>query len=724
MATQHVATCTLCEAACGIVVSTEGDRVSGIRGDDDDPMSRGFICPKAAAMADLHHDPDRLRRPLVRDGAVGRFREARWDEALRLAGDGLARIRDAHGRDALAVYYGNPVAHNFGLLTHALPLTRLVRTKNLYSASTADQMPQMLAAQEMFGHLGLVPVPDVDRTDHFLVLGANPLVSNGSLMTAPDMKRRLRAIRERGGKVVVIDPRRSETAEVASEHVFVRPGTDALLLLGMLHVIFAEDRARPGRLAPWLVGLDALRALVGPFEPARVAPLTGVSAETIARLARELASAPRAAAYGRVGMCTQEHGTTASWLLQALNVVTGRLDEIGGVMFTTPAVDLLAVLETLGMARGYGRWSSRVRGLPEVAGELPIAALAEEIEAPGPGAPRALLTIAGNPALSAPNGPRLERALPRLEFMVSVDAFLNETTRHANVILPPVSPLQRSHYDLALTSFAVRNFAKYVPPVLPRGQDERHDWEIFAHLSTRLLVPAPLRRAARAAAMLGPEPVLEAALRAGPWGLRRGRAGLSLAKLRRSPHGVDLGPLTPGHLPAALHTRDRKVHLVTSLLAGEVEHLRGELGRPAGARGLVFVGRRELRSNNSWLHNAQRMVKGPARCALRIHPADARALGIEDGAEVRVRSRVGSVQVRVEVTDEMMPGVVSLPHGYGHHREGTRLGVAREHAGVSANDVTDEGFLDRLTGTAGFSGVSVTVEAVVTTERSEPVARV
>lgn len=709
MTKRHLATCTLCEAACGIVVETDADRVVSIRGDDEDPQSRGYICPKAAALADLHHDPDRLRRPLIREGAS--FREASWDEALARAGDGLAEIRERHGRDALGMYYGNPTAHNLGLLTHGLPLTRALRTKNLYSASSADQFPQMLAAQEMLGHLGLVPVPDVDRTEHFLVLGANPLVSNGSLMTAPGMKRRLRAIRERGGRVVVIDPRRTETAEVADEHVFVRPGTDAFLVASMLHVLFEEGLVAPGRLAERLDGMDELRRTVAPFTPERAAARTGVPAGTIARLARDFAGARRAVAYGRVGMCTQEHGTTSAWLLQCLNVVTGRLDEIGGAMFTTPAADFLGMVEALGMGRGYDRWRSRVRGLPELAGEYPVATLADEIETPGEGQVRALLTMAGNPALSAPNGPRLERALAKLSFMVSIDSFLNETTRHAHVILPPVSPLSRSHYDLALHAFSVRNSAKFVPAVFPREPHERYDWEIVAHLSARILVPRPLRRAFLAAALRGPEPIVDLALRAGPYGLRRGpRRALSLARLRESPSGVDLGALEP-RLPELLFTPGKRIRLAPPRLVGEVHRLARELDRPASSE-LVLIGRRQLRSNNSWLHNSHRMVKGPERCTLLVHPDDARARGVEGGSLAKVRSRVGEIVVAVEVSDEIMRGVVSLPHGWGHTRGGTRMAVAAEHAGQSVNDITDDAFLDRLSGTAGFSGVPVEVEAV------------
>ncbi|MFO0617660.1 MAG: molybdopterin-dependent oxidoreductase [Polyangiaceae bacterium] len=357
------ATCTLCEATCGILVDVEGDRVTGIRGDAADPQSRGYICPKATALADLHHDPDRLRTPLVREG--GELRAASWDEALTRAGAGLRSVRHHHGRDAVGLYYGNPTAHNLGLLSYGLAFTRALRTRNLYSASTADQMPQMLVSERMYGHLGLVPVPDLDRTDHLLIVGANPLVSNGSLMTAPDMKRRLRAIRARGGRVVVIDPRRTETAEAADEHVFVRPGTDAFVLLAMLRVLFDEGLVELGRLAAMTDGVDAVERACRPFTPARVSPVTGVSPDAIARLARSFSGAARAAAYGRVGMCTQRHGSTSAWLVQVLNILTGRLDAEGGLMFTTPAIELLHVLAKVGMGQGYDRFRSRVRGLPE-----------------------------------------------------------------------------------------------------------------------------------------------------------------------------------------------------------------------------------------------------------------------------------------------------------------------------------------------------------------------
>jgi len=485
----RTATCPLCEASCGILVDTDGERIRSIRGDEEDPFSRGYICPKAAALADLHDDPDRIRTPLIREGA--NWREASWEDALDRAADGLVRVRKKHGRDGVAIYYGNPVAHNLGLMTHALPFARMLRTRNVYSASSADQLPQMVAALRMFGHLALIPVPDLERTDYFLIFGANPVVSNGSLMTAPDMKSRLRAIRDRGGRIIVVDPRRTETAEAADEHVAIRPGTDALLLAAMLHVVFAEGWVRLGRFEGRVAHIDALAHLVRLYSPERVARRTGVAPDVTRRIAGEFARMTRAACYGRVGLCTQKHGTLASWLVQALNLVTGHLDEVGGMMLTTPAVDAVAIMSRLGMRGTFDRWRSRARHLPEFAGDPPIATLADEIELSGPGQVRALVTIAGNPVLSAPNGRRLDRALGTLEHVVSIDGYLNETTRHAHVLLPPAPPLSRAHYDLALYAFAVRNVAKYNEPVVPQQASERLDWEIVTELApSRSFLPS------------------------------------------------------------------------------------------------------------------------------------------------------------------------------------------------------------------------------------------
>lgn len=664
-----------------------------VRGDEADPFSRGYICPKGTALADLHHDPDRLRTPLVREGAT--WREAGWEEALELVARRLGEVRKRHGKHAIAVYQGNPTAHNLGLLTYGQLALRTLRTRNMYSATSLDQLPHMLAALTMFGNQLLMPVPDVDRCDLFVCLGANPLASNGSIMTAPDIRGRLKAIQARGGKVIVLDPRRTETAEKADQHLFLRPGGDAALLLGMLHVVFAEGLARPGRLP--MRGIDELRAAAASWTPAKAERACGVAAVEIEALARAIATTKRAVVYGRVGVCTQEFGGLAAWLCYAVNAVTGHLDEPGGLMFTTPAIDPLPLAKWLGFDGGFARWRSRVSGAPEFGGELPMSVFAEEIETPGEGQVRALITSAGNPVLSAPGGPRLEAALRGLEFMVSVDPYLNETTRLAHVILPPTSALERSHYDVALAAFSVRNVAKYSAPVFERGPDQRHDWEIYAELFARMNLPVGAGLAAKALAAVGPEGVLEAGLRIGPH-------RLTMRKLREAPHGIDLGPLEP-RLPRRLGTRDKKIDLAPRIYLDDLPRLE----RAAQPQGLVMIGRRHLRSNNSWLHNSERLVKGPVRCTVLMHPEDAAHRGLADGATARVTTTRGAIELPVEVTDTMMKGVVSVPHGWGHGREGVRLGVASAVAGASINDIIDPARTDALSGTSALSGQPVEV---------------
>ncbi len=698
----HYRSCTLCEATCGVAIEVEGDRVLSIRGDDEDPFSRGYICPKATALADLHEDPDRLRRPIVREGT--KWREVEWDEAFDLVARKIDEVRERHGADALGVYQGNPVAHNLGLLTFGQLLLRKLGTKNCYSATSVDQLPHMLAAHHLYGDGIFMPVPDVDRTEYFLCFGGNPLVSNGSIMTAPDMKRRLKEIRARGGKVIVVDPRRSETAEVADRHVFVRPGTDALLLMSILQVIFAEKLGKPGRVGALVDGLDELARIAADFAPEVTTAATGVSPDEVRTLAREFAAA-RGVAYGRMGVCVQEFGGLATWLINALNLVCGRLDEVGGSMFTTAAIDLRMMAKLIGYESSFGAYRSRVRGLPEFSGEIPVVALAEEIETPGAGQIRALITCAGNPVLSTPNGARLDRALAGLDFMVSIDIYLNETTRHAHVILPPTSPLERSHYDVALAAFSVRNVAKYSPPLFERAADARHDWEICAELYGRLAAPMRKwtgRAAIRALKMLKPEGLLALGLRAGPH-------KVTLSQLEAAPHGIDLGALE-SRLPGLLRTPDKRIPLVPQVYAQDVARLRGRMSTWAkDAAGLVLIGRRQLRSNNSWCHNSARLVKGKPRCTLLIHPDDAAARGISDGDLVRLASRAGTVDVPAEISDEIMRGVVSLPHGWGHDKNGARLSVAASVPGASVNDVTDDTFFDALSGNAGLSGVIVQV---------------
>lgn len=700
----HYRTCPLCEATCGLAIDVDGDTVVKIRGDEQDAFSRGYLCPKGVALMDLHADPDRLRRPLRRTS--GGFEPIAWDDALDEAADLLTKVQQRHGDDAVAVYAGNPTVHNIGAMLFGPPLMRALGTRSRFSATSLDQLAHHLAAWAMYGHQLLIPIPDLERTRLFLMLGANPVASNGSLMTAPDVKKRLLELRARGGKLVVIDPRRTETAAIADEHHFITPGTDVFLLLAIVNTLLHDKLMRPGPLPAITRGLGEVEAAVIEYTPEKAAAVTGIDAGVIRRLARELGTAESSVAYGRMGCSTQEYGGLCQWLFQLINLITGNLDRPGGVMFTRPAV---GVLERV--SRGsYGRWRSRVRGLPEFGGELPSATLAEEIDTAGQGQIRGLLTNAGNPVLSAPNGNRLEAALPTLEAFVAVDFYLNETTRHAHLILPPTGPLEHEHYDAAFYALSIRNVARWSDPVFDRPPGTLHDWEILGGLTERILArrKAPLskRMAARAQRALGPERLIDLGLRVGPYGLRRGLSGLSLAALRAAPHGVDLGPLQPC-LPAALRTKSGEIEAAPKLFLDALATLRLPPPRPDGE--LSLIGRREIRTNNSWMHNAPRLAAGKDRCTVWMHPSDASARGIGDGARVRVRSRVGEIELSAQVTDAIAPGVVSIPHGFGHDRPGTRLRVAREHAGASINDLTDDQRVDALTGAVAFSGVPVTV---------------
>ncbi len=695
----------LCEAVCGLTVEVEGDSAGRVRGDPDDPFSRGHICPKAAAIVDVQDDPDRIRAPQRREG--GRWQAVSWKAALDEAGTRLAEVQREHGRSAVGVYLGNPTVHSYSALLATPFFNRALGTRARFSATSVDQLPHMLAALEMFGHQVLLPVPDVDRTRFFLVLGANPLASNGSLMTAGGISRRLDDLRKRGGKLVVVDPRRTETAAAADQHLAIRPGSDALLLLAMLQVLFEEQRVGLRHLAPFTDGLGLLRDAAARFPPEEVAAHTGVGASAIRDLARDFASAPAAVAYGRVGTCTQEFGGLSAWLIVALNAVTGNLDREGGFMFATPAADLVALASRTGNRGHFGRWRSRVRGLPEFGGELPAATLAEEIDTPGKGRIRALVTFAGNPVLSTPNGARLDRALAGLEYMVSIDLYRNETTRHANLILPTSFGFERDHYDLAFYALAVRNAARYAKPFRPPPPGVRGDFQVLLDLALAVRRQGGGRPGwalgawLRAARMLGERRLLDLLLRFGPH-------RLSLRKLEQSPHGIDLGPLRP-QLPARLG--GRRLRLAPDVFLRDLDRLASVLTRPA-TNGLVLIGRRALRSNNSWMHNSLRLVKGPPGCVLLMHPADAAVRGLKKGESARVESRVGSVEVPVDVTGDVMPGVVSLPHGWGHVRDGAALSVAAAHAGASLNDLTDEQSVDALSGNAAFNGVPVTVTKV------------
>jgi anaerobic selenocysteine-containing dehydrogenase len=738
----HLHTCPLCEAMCGLRVHVEGGRVKKVRANPKDRWSRGYLCPKGTALGDLHHDPDRLRAPLVRRGSA--FHEVTWEEAFTEVERGLHGVLDARGKEAVTAYIGNPTAHNFSLSRYVAAFAPMSGLQRLYSAGTVDQWPKNVSSALLFGNMWTFPVPDLDRTDYLLMLGANPHASQGSLLAAADVLGRLDAIRARGGKVVVVDPRRTGTARRADAWVPLRPGTDAAFLLAIAQVLFAEDRVRPGRLAGLTRGIDAIEPLCRDFTPEAVADACGIAPETLREIARDLSDAPRAAVYGRIGTCNQEFGTLASWLVDVLNVLTGNLDRQGGAMFSNPVAPSLAMLTPPEFADGFTfhRWRSRVRGAPEVLGQVPLSCLAEEIATPGEGRIRALITIAGNPVLSAPDAAKLDAALPELECMVSIDNWLNETTRHAHVILPGASVLEQPHYDELIWSWAVRNAAKYSPPVFEPAPARPAEWEILLTLAAILQgqkaadvdagavddlffagVVATIAAdpksgiagrdpgeivAACSGHGRGPRRLLDFAIRRGPWGDRFGARpdGLTLAKLESEPNGVDMGALEP-RLPEVLQTRSGKIELAPDYLVADVPRLRERLARRDP--GLVLVSRRHVRSNNSWMHNVPALVSGRDRCTLLIHPEDAAAAGLADGDAARVTSQAGSLTVPVEVSDEMRPGVVCLPHGWGHDKPGARLRVAAEHAGVCNNHLAPGHLVDPLSGNAIVNGIPVEV---------------
>lgn len=715
--THRFHTCMLCEAMCGLDVELADDgSVLHVRGDRDDTFSKGHLCPKAMAIEDIRNDPDRVRTPLLR-GPNG-FAPVPWPEAIAEAARRIHELQRQYGPHAVAVYAGNPTVHSFGALLGMTALTGALRGHSNFSATSVDQLPHQLAAYQMFGNQALFPIPDIDRTQFFLIVGGNPVASNGSIMSAPGAADRIKAIRARNGTVVVVDPRRTETALLADRHLAIQPGTDALFLLGLVHVLVHEGLVRPGRLTAFTDGLDRLPALTKAFSPEAVAGPTEITAEQIRTLARDFARADQAVAYGRLGMCTQATGGTAAWLINLLNVLTGNLDRPGGAMFPKPAVDLAELARRLGKAGSYGRFKTRVRGLPEFAGELPVAAMAEEMDTPGDKQIRGLITFAGNPVLSTPSGGRLEKALSKLELMISFDIYQNETTRFAHLIFPTSFGFERDHFDLAFNALAVRNNAKFAPAIFPAAGDTREDFELLvdmaAALERRRGGPAGLAKALTLSGVrqLGSRRVLDLLLRLGPH-------KLSLKKLLAAPHGIDLGALEP-RMPGVLANPARRINAVPEVFAKDLERLLPMLGRRRGSE-LVLIGRRLLRSNNSWLHNSERLTKGKPACTLLMHPADAAERRLVDGARVVVRSPRGQVVTTLEISEALKRGVVSLPHGYGHEREGVQLRVARSRPGVSINDLTD-GAVDPVSGNAALSGVSVEVELELSV--SNPVAAI
>jgi anaerobic selenocysteine-containing dehydrogenase len=735
--TIHHRICPLCEACCGLEIKVQGGNVTSIKGHAQDVFSAGYICPKGVALKNLHEDPDRLRTPLIKRN--GAFMEATWEEAFAEIQRRLPPLLAAHGRNASAVVVGNPSAHKIGLLTYFGKLARALGTKNVFSASTLDQMPKQLASGLMFGHWLSVALPDIARTDLLLVIGANPLASNGSMWTVPNFKGKAKAMQARGGKLIVIDPRRTETAAAADAHHFIRPGADVFLLAAMVQTLFAEKLVRLGTVAAWVNGVEEVGLAVAAFTPEAVAARCGIDADTIRTLARELANTERACVYARIGTCTQEYGTLASWLVDVLNVLTGHLDMPGGAMFAKSAAFASNTAGKSGIGKGVttGRHFARVSGAPEVYGELPMTCMAEEIETAGPGQIRVLFTVATNPVLSSPNGPRLAAALDTLDFMVSMDIYLNETTRHADVILPGVSPLEDFHYDVAFPQLSWRNHARYSPPVLPRTDGAPEEWQTMLKLATiargegaqadaNALDDAQFAEDAlrlfgdNAAAVIhatsglkGPQRLLEVALRTGPYGDMFGMKpeGLTLAKVMASSSagGIDLGELQP-RIPEMLRTPSGKVELAPPSLLVDLARPAADLARPAPD--LVIIGRRDVRSNNSWMHNLPTLAKGPFRCTVLVHPLDAERLKLQDGSLAHIASGPRSIQAQVQISSEMMPGVVSLPHGWGHNLPGAQLKLAAERPGANLNALLDDQLRDPLSGNAVLGGVAITMQAI------------
>ena len=712
----HFRTCNLCEAMCGIEIKHDGQQVLSIKGDKDDPFSQGYICPKATALQDLHEDPDRLRHPVERtaDG----WQQISWIEALDKVAAGIQAVQQQYGQNAFGIYLGNPNVHNMGGMLTIKHLLHSLKTRSRFSATSVDQLPHHIVSMHLFGHMLRIPVPDVNRTHYMLIIGGNPLASNGSIMSAPNMRQKIKDIKARAGKVVVIDPRRTETAEIASEHHFIRPATDVLLLLAMLNEIYVQgyaDKARPNNRATALAPeIDRLATFAKDYSAESVASITGISASEIKRLVKEFCEAESSVCYGRMGISVQEFGLLSQYLAMVINIVSGRLDEVGGLMFPNPAVDVVS-----NSGPGYlGKRHSRVSSLPDFNGEYPSVAMSDEMLVAGEGQLKGFMCVAGNPVLSTPNGEKLDKALSQLEFMVALDYYVNETSRHATIILPPVSALEREHYDITFNGFAVHNVAKYSPALFDKKENEKHDWEIYLELAERLEKYAPdalkdKRKAERALIKkLGPKFLLDQALKHGPYD------DIDLKTLIDNPHGVDLGALQR-MLPDGLQHADKQIHLNVDFYQADLERVQQRMQHYDNSQ-ILLIGRRHVRSNNSWMHNSYRLIKGKSRCTLMLHPKTAAQHNIVDGQEVKVTSRVGSVIIVAEVTDDLMPGVVSIPHGFGHAREGVKQEIAQAHAGVSVNDLTDDTLIDELCGNAAVNGVPVQLEAIET--KSKPLA--
>ncbi len=694
----HYRTCNLCEAMCGLEIKYQKNEIISIKGDKKDRFSKGHICPKAIALQDLYHDKDRLKTPLKK--TKNGWQKISWNEAFDEVASKLKTIQKKHGNNAVGTYRGNPNVHNLGMMLFGTPFIQSLQTQQKYTATSVDQLPHHIASLKMFGHHMLIPIPDIDHTDFMLIIGANPVISNGSLMTAPDFTKRLKAIQKRGGEFVVIDPRFTETAKIANQYLTIKPGKDALLLLALIHVIFDENLDIKNHLESHINGWNTIKNIAKDYSPEKISILVGINTEKIKTLAIKFANAKTAVCYGRLGVSTQEFGGICQWLVNVLNIITGNFDKKGGALFTLPAVDLVGMAVKTGKSGSFDRYKSRVNKLPEYSGEFPVATLADEILTKGDGQIKAMITIAGNPVLSTPNGKQLAKALEQLDFMVAIDLYINETTQYADIILPSTTGLETSHYDLAFHQLAVRNTTKYSPILFEKENNQKHDWEIFNALFKRITGKDN---------QATPEIMLDFMLKSGPYKDKN----LSMKTLIENPHGIDLGTLQPS-LPSRLFTKDKKIELAPTIFLEDLKRLEKQFSSWKNEDKLTFpftlIGRRHLRSNNSWMHNSNRLIKGNERCTLLINNKDAEKLNIKNQQKVTVTSNVGSIVIPVEISDEIMQGVVSIPHGWGHHYKNIKMEIAQKNAGVSINDLTDANKIDKLTGNADFSGTKVKIE--------------
>lgn len=693
----HYRTCNLCEAMCGLEIKYQEKEIISIIGDKKDPLSKGYLCPKSLALKDLYEDTDRLKTPLKKT-ATG-FQEISWEEAFTEVETQIKRIQNKYGNNAIGTYQGNPNVHNVGLMLYGAPFLKSLKTKQKYSATSADQLPHHIASLKMFGHQMLIPIPDIERTDYLLILGANPAASNGSLLTAPGFSQKIKNIQKRGGKVINIDPRFTETSKIVSEHFFINPGKDALLLLSILYVVFKEGLVSIQYLENHLKEIASIEKIVKEYSPKITSKIIGLSENEITTIARDFANSDTAVCYGRMGVSTQEFGGVCQWLINVLNIVTNNTDKIGGAMFTKAAIDLVFMTGVQGKVGNFDRYRSRLHNLPEYSGELPVATLADEILVEGEGQIKALICTAGNPVLSIPNGKKLEKALAELEFMVSIDIYLNETSKHADIILPTTNGLETAHYDLVFHQFAIRNTAKYSDILFEKDDNQKHDWQILNELTERITGKKN---------PLTPEMMLDGMLKYSPYK----DANLSIKKLKENPNGIDLGALKP-ILKERIFTDDKKINLAPSIFVEDLKRLKTVLlaDYKEGKKKYPFalIGRRHLRNNNSWMHNSKLLMKGKDRCTLLMNPKDAASLSISNHQKVKISSNISTIELPVEISEEMKIGVLCMPHGFGHNREGTNITTAQKNAGESINDLTDDKKIDVLTGNANFSGTRVKV---------------